>query len=330
MVATAWAQPQDQKKGTPPKSVPAVRPAPAPHPAPPPPHIAAPPRATPHMSAPRTNFHPPPRVVGPAAPRIEHAAPRIEHAAPRIERPAPRVLNVPAQTARTQNSPQSARAARRQERILRRQEERALRALPPPQRAQRREEIQRARQERAQQRLAPASALQQVQPTTPTTQRATRLNGQPRIAPQFARQGHFAGAFATRPNRSFAYAYPRQAWRHGLRVAFLPWYGPVTRTGPTSTTMCSTACSGARSVRRRASNIRGRELRALRASGNCAGTRAAASPRGRSPNCKAISASTRSSAHCSTTCSRRPSKRNAYSETRVRHSKRSRSRHLAA
>jgi LTXXQ motif family protein len=136
-------------------------------------------------------------------------------------------LNVPTQTARPQISPQSARAAQRQERVLRRQEERALRALPRSQRAARRQEIERARQQRAQQRLAPAPALQQAQPATPMTQRATRLNGQPRIAPQTAQRGRFAAAFATHPQRSIAYSDPRHAWRRGLRVAFLPWYGSV-------------------------------------------------------------------------------------------------------
>jgi hypothetical protein len=119
----------------------------------------------------------------------------------------------------------NSRAARRQERLLRRQEERTLRSLPPAQRAARRQEFQRARQERTQQRLNPSPALQ-AQPNAPARQAGTRPNGQPRIGVQAARQGRFAAAFAGR-HRTFATVAPRRAWRRGLRAGFVPWYGPV-------------------------------------------------------------------------------------------------------
>jgi hypothetical protein len=141
---------------------------------------------------------------------------------PRDERSGPRVLHVPQTTAAPQVN---SRAAQRQERLLRRQEERTLRNLPPAQRAVRRQEIERARQERTQQRLHPAPALQ-AQPNAPTRQAGTRRNGQPRIAIQAAQQGRFAAAFAGHHHR-FANVAPRTAWRRGLRAGFVPWYGPV-------------------------------------------------------------------------------------------------------
>jgi LTXXQ motif family protein len=139
---------------------------------------------------------------------------------PRIERASPRVITVP-NTAPQVNS----RAAQRQERLLRRQEERTLRSLPSMQRAARRQEIDRARQERTQQRLNPAAALH-GQPNAPARQAGQRLNGQLRVGIQAAQQGRFGAAFAHGP-RTFVNVAPRTAWRRGVRAGFVPWYGPV-------------------------------------------------------------------------------------------------------
>jgi LTXXQ motif family protein len=139
---------------------------------------------------------------------------------PRIERASPRVITVP-NTAPQVNS----RAAQRQERLLRRQEERTLRSLPSMQRAARRQEIDRARQERTEQRLNPAAALH-GQPNAPARQAGQRLNGQLRVGIQAAQQGRFGAAFAHGP-RTFVNVAPRTAWRRGVRAGFVPWYGPV-------------------------------------------------------------------------------------------------------
>ncbi len=132
------------------------------------------------------------------------------------------------QSIQLRQSATSLRLQQRQERSLRRVETRQLRALPPSQRAARRLEIQNARQLRAQLRL-------KAQTATPTAQQtqvrsALRRNGQPRISAQAARSGRFASVFAAqdsaRTNRLAALA-AHQAWRRGLRAAFVPWFGPV-------------------------------------------------------------------------------------------------------
>jgi len=148
----------------------------------------------------------------------------------------------PAAVAQTpQQLRQEQRKAQREERTLRQRENRALRALPAKQRAARREEIQRARTQRAQQlqQAQPnARTTLQAQPNAAITQNARvrsglRRNGQARVTVQAARQGRFASAFAARTQgaktahvRGSRFA-ARQAWRHGHRAGFVPWYGPV-------------------------------------------------------------------------------------------------------
>ena len=140
----------------------------------------------------------------------------------------------------------------RQERTLQQREDRALRALPPAQRAARREQIQQQRQDRAAQRqgIQPnAQRTLQAQPNAlvapnarnaANANRGLRRNGQARITPQVARQGRFAAAraqnaqglnanarAAAAPQARTARYAPRRAWQNGLRAAFVPWYGPV-------------------------------------------------------------------------------------------------------
>ena len=122
------------------------------------------------------------------------------------------------------------RSQQRQERTLRQQETRQLRALPPAQRAQKQQEINQQRQQRAQQRLQPNVQAQPkalVQPNA-QVQRSTRRNGVARVTPQAAQQGRFAARYAGRAQRvGMAAVAPRRAWSRGLRAAFVPWYGPV-------------------------------------------------------------------------------------------------------
>jgi hypothetical protein len=139
---------------------------------------------------------------------------------------------------------------------LRQREDRALRALPPKQRAVRREQIQQQRQQRATQRqqqttpaargIATPNAI--VAPNArgvASADRGLRRNGQARVTPQAARQGRFAAARAANtqalnanagnanaraayvPQARTARYAPRRAWQRGIRAAFVPWYGPV-------------------------------------------------------------------------------------------------------
>jgi len=142
----------------------------------------------------------------------------------------------PAAQARTNAQAQSqARVNTRQqlraERNLRRTEDRELRRLPASQRAQRREEIQNARQQRA---LTRQQQLVQPNAAQPNAQasRANRRNGTARLTPDAARQGRFASRFAQQADgvntrNRFWNAAANNAWRHGQRARFVPWFGPV-------------------------------------------------------------------------------------------------------
>jgi len=121
----------------------------------------------------------------------------------------------------------------RAERALRRNEDRELRRVPPSQRAQRREDIRNAREQRAlsRQQQAQPNALQSGQ-SNARALRANRLNGAARVTQTAAQQGRFAARFSSQAagmNRRdhFASIAAHQAWRRGLRAAFVPWYGPV-------------------------------------------------------------------------------------------------------
>jgi len=143
------------------------------------------------------------------------------------------------QATRPQATPQRAATLRqqlREERTLRRREDRALRNTPRRERAAKREEIRRARAQRATQRREQAERnAVQTTGSTSANERAQRRAARQaaRVTPQAARQGRFAARFAARAQsradwraRHYRYAAHR-AWRHGLRAAFVPWYGPV-------------------------------------------------------------------------------------------------------
>jgi hypothetical protein len=129
------------------------------------------------------------------------------------------------------------RAQQRQERTLRAQESRQLRATPAAQRAAKRQEINQQRRQRAQQKAQP-NALQ-AQPnaavrTNAQVRSGVRRNGQARVTTQAARQGRFAAPFASAraqsanaATRSGLRVSARQAWRQGRRASFTPWFGPV-------------------------------------------------------------------------------------------------------
>jgi hypothetical protein len=243
------------------RAAPVVRAAPRPAPqAAPRPTV----RAAPHV-APRQAARPEPRHAPSAARVIQRQEQHVQRqqrqeqrrAVQRQERrtapaaaaaskaaPAAAAKTAPAQAIGQQKAaPQSraaTRAAQRQERTLRRQEDRSVRRLPASQRAAKREEIRNTRQQRAEQRRQAASPNVQAQPSAQlnaqqNVQRQARRNGRPRIAAQAARQGRFAAALASataapttlqrqaRRNRWSA----REAWRHNARAPFIAWYGPV-------------------------------------------------------------------------------------------------------
>ncbi len=131
----------------------------------------------------------------------------------------------------------NSRQVRRQEQKLRQREDRALRSLPAKQRAAKRDQIQHARKQRAAERQRNAQSKTQTSPSLAATQNTRirtglRHNGQARVTPKAARQGRFASRFATARGinaagvRGSRFA-ARQAWRHGQRAGFVPWYGPV-------------------------------------------------------------------------------------------------------
>jgi hypothetical protein len=169
--------------------------------------------------------------------RAQRQAPAANRAAERAGR-----SNAPAAAAQVQQNarPLSAAQTRQQqraERALQQRENRSLRALPPQQRAARRQELQQQRSQRAQQRLQPQQNAVQSRALNSNVQAAgPRRNGQARVTQQAARQGRFASAFASARtgggnanagrSRSGRFA-AGQAWRQGLRAAFVPWYGPV-------------------------------------------------------------------------------------------------------
>jgi hypothetical protein len=194
------------------------------------------------------------RRASPPPARVQERVQRHENRpapASRQARPAAQPsVRQPTAAARVQ--PPAATAPNRQqlraERALQQRENRALRALPPKQRAARQQQIQNARQQRAQQRqqatpntLASPNRLAAPNAALTTTQaRGQRRNGAARITPQAAQQGRFAAPFAARAlaagaGRSGArltsaratFAAPRQAWSRGQRAGFVPWYGPV-------------------------------------------------------------------------------------------------------
>ncbi|MBI1204226.1 MAG: exonuclease VII large subunit [Rhodopseudomonas sp.] len=240
------------RPAAPPRPAPVARPAPAARPAP-------------HPQAARPVPHRQPPAAARVAPQ-HRPAPTVRHATqpqPRVNRaerraPTPRTVTPKTSTAaKPTASPQRAATpsavspaqARRQERLQRAREDRALRRLPPRQRAARRREIERDRQQRAVQRAnsAPSAAARSSQ-TSPiaaattaarTGNRATaarlnrgpRRNGQARVSAQAARQGRFAAPFAATGTASTtaraAHVAPRRAWRSGHRANFVAWFGPV-------------------------------------------------------------------------------------------------------
>ncbi|MDO8876315.1 MAG: Spy/CpxP family protein refolding chaperone, partial [Pseudolabrys sp.] len=285
--AAPAARPAPATRPAPPPA--AARPAPPPaaaRPAPPPAARAAPPRPQPPAAriAPQRPQPPAARIAPPssqapaAAARRDQFQQRIQQrgaerqrqqtpqapAVNRAQRNAPAQAVTPnaaqrgaapaAAVAPAQNR-QQLRQQQSQERLLQRREDRALRSLPPAQRATRREEIQRARTERATQRqqaIQPAgragiAAQPNAAPANVPNARvnalaAARVNrgprrsGQARVAPLAASQGRFAAAFASpqaanfRAARAMARANgvaPRRAWRSGRRASFVAWYGPV-------------------------------------------------------------------------------------------------------
>ena len=240
------ANAQEQKQQAPAKAAPAARgpaarPAPAAHVAPQhqaPQRAAAPQRSPQQATAPTRQATP--RTLQHQAPQRAAAPQRTPQRATAPTRQAtPRTVNTPARTATpaSRNAVPSAATAtstraqlrnqQRQERTLRAQETRQLRALPAAQRAQKQQEIN---QQRAQQRLQPNIQAQPkglIQPNA-QVQRSTRRNGVARVTPQAAQQGRFAAQYSGRAQRvSMAAVAPRRAWSRGLRAAFVPWYGPV-------------------------------------------------------------------------------------------------------
>jgi hypothetical protein len=180
------------------------------------------------------------------APTRDRAAERRHERAQQPKQAESKTPPVPSkvQAARpsTQTTQQNLRAQQREERALRRREDRALRQVPPSQRAAKREEIRHAREQRAQQQQAQqpnaAARSNAAVQTTGTVQtdarghrRALRRHRAGAVTAQAARRGRFAAPFAAQARanwRAHRYRYAaRRAWHRGHRAAFVAWYGPV-------------------------------------------------------------------------------------------------------
>jgi len=220
-------------------------------------HVAAPNVAAPRMATPRVA--PAARVATPQAATQRMAVPhtqspamvnrsvqqhqfRQQRAMRQQTQPTTQTRALRQQTQRAtqtradvQARSQSRLNTRQQQRVestLRQREDRELRRVPASQRAQRREQIQQTRQQRAlgRQPAAQPNTLQ-AQPNARTL-RANRRDGTARVTTDAARQGRFAARFAqpaagVNARDRFAHVAAHQAWRRGLRAAFVPWYGPV-------------------------------------------------------------------------------------------------------
>jgi hypothetical protein len=211
----------------------AAAPAPAPHAAAPTPHVAAPSAHTvaPHVAAPQ--HHAAPRSAQQHAPAVQRAperATRAAHAPARTITPhhATETTQPPART--TQPAEQRAQVDR-----LRQQQQQELRAQSgrtgPAQlgelRAQHRQQLE---QLQAQQDQARQRAQTTGQSAPAANQNVSRVAPQvaARIAPETARQGRFAAAFAPRSAQASAEALPNwTAWRLRRQAAFVPWSGAL-------------------------------------------------------------------------------------------------------
>ena len=213
-------------------AAPAFHPAPAmpraamaPHPMP---HIAQSARSAPHFAARSSVPHPA------AAPRPAAVAARP---APRQDITAQR-LQQHQQIARERTRDALSRqTAERQTRIDRLQQHvTQLQAQAPQGRQARRElQTQQRRLEREQLAQQHDQARQQKLGTPPTATAAAAQPSAAQAAAQAAARGRFAAHFRDNadPHAQLALAArlngwaPRNAWRHHVRAAFVPWLGPV-------------------------------------------------------------------------------------------------------
>ena len=246
-------------------AAPAFHPAPAPQrPAMAPrqmaqPHFAAPSRpAAPHFAAPRPSFQRPTTVSRPPAiasrpiPRIAEsrrpsAPPAVSARSPRQERIVQRAQAREQRTSQRQQVTQqreqlaqqrqrdtlSRQSAERQVRIDRLQQRvQQLQAQKPQdRRAQRALQAQQSQLQREQQAQKRDLAQQQKLGVAPAAAQRTAAAA----AVQAAARGRFAARFRNNadPRAQVALAArlngwaPRNAWRHHVRAAFVPWLGPV-------------------------------------------------------------------------------------------------------
>jgi LTXXQ motif family protein len=218
--------------------------APAPHVAAPAPHVAAP---APHIASPRAAppAHPvAPHIAAPqhyATPRsAQQHAPAVQRAPERATRAAqaPAHTGTPRQATETTQPPAQTTqpsAQRAQVDRLRQQQQQELRAqtghVAPAQlgelRAQHRQQLE---QLQAQQDQARQRAQTTGQSAPMANQNVSRVAPQvaARIAPDTARQGRFAAAFAPRSAQASAEALPNwTAWRLRRQAAFVPWSGAL-------------------------------------------------------------------------------------------------------
>jgi hypothetical protein len=245
-----------------PAPAPAARPAPPPRMAAPPPH----PGSASRMAAPPPRVAPmPPRLsrAGPPPPRPQVAAPprgpvgrpqapptatRGPSASPQLSNRQQRTLQREerrAQTLQAQQAQGQRRVQQRQERADRRAQEMQQRLEQRAQqgrltRSQQRrlqslqeQQGQRLRREQPREQMRQGLTQQRQQPGIEARQ-SRRAAAHAYVTPQVAAQNRFAGGFHrdsrdrqqwTRARREHWAAH--EAWRRGIRAAFIPWYGPV-------------------------------------------------------------------------------------------------------
>ena len=203
------------------------------------PHVAMPQRApsvaaphpTPQRSAEPRSAGPPVTRHAPAVQRAPERASRAARAPEQTRGPAEVQHSAPSQAPAAQRA-QVDRLRQQQQRELRSQAGRVAPAHLNELRAQQRQQLEQlqAQQNQARQRELTGRSNQPASNQPSMGQNAARVAPQvaARIAPDAARQGRFAAAFAPRSALASAEAFPNwTAWRLRRRAAFVPWSGAL-------------------------------------------------------------------------------------------------------
>ena len=244
LLATSAAFAQGQKRPGPPAPPPAPHPAPAAQPprmAAPPPHVAAPPSA--HFAAPP---HPAPHMAAPP-----HPSPHIAAPAPRTVPPGVTSQRGPSRMLRSFGDrgtyPAAGSQVHVQQQVRRRAPRGCLTGRKPQSRdgrpgrksiacraCKRRSRMSRCVRSLVSNSMRSRAGTNRGRPKLSGPANLRRTEHQARITPQAAVENRFAGQLLRDPAHRDRWMQarrehwaPAEAWRHKVRAAFVPWFGPV-------------------------------------------------------------------------------------------------------